>query len=99
MLIELHGDVRENHESSGDILCCGGYVKGLGRVAHGISGCQKAVREELRRGADCTYSLSPLHLKSHSHTATKVIKSMCSGGNASPTDKLESSQYTKKSTP
>jgi imidazolonepropionase-like amidohydrolase len=52
-------------------------VKGLGRVADGVAECQKAVREELRSGAD-------------------FIKIMCSGGVASPTDKLESTQYTAK---
>lgn len=52
-------------------------MKGLGRVADGITECQKAVREELRSGAD-------------------FIKIMCSGGVASPTDKLESTQYTPK---
>jgi len=70
-----HGDVRKSHEPGS--ITCGGHVKGLGRVADGVDECQKAVREELRSGAD-------------------FIKIMCSGGVASPTDKLESTQYTPK---
>lgn len=45
-----HGDARKAHESEG--FCCGGNVAGIGRIADGVAECQKAVREEIRSGAD-----------------------------------------------
>jgi len=75
LTITGHGDARKSHDS--DAFCCGGHIKGIGRIADGTAECQKAVREEIRAGAD-------------------FIKIMCSGGVASPTDSLESVQYTAK---
>ncbi|PCH35568.1 hypothetical protein WOLCODRAFT_139948 [Wolfiporia cocos MD-104 SS10] len=60
----------------GDIgpACCGG-VHGIGRVCDGVPDVLKAVREELKAGAD-------------------FIKVHCGGGVASPTDAIETVQFT-----
>ncbi|KAF2718099.1 hypothetical protein K431DRAFT_297196 [Polychaeton citri CBS 116435] len=45
-----HGDVRSSKEA--EYQCCGGNIRGLGRVADGVEQCLHAAREELRQGAD-----------------------------------------------
>ncbi|KAH9944771.1 hypothetical protein B0H21DRAFT_862573 [Amylocystis lapponica] len=61
----------------GSSSCCGGHseVSGIGRVCDGVPQVLKAVREELKAGAD-------------------FIKIMCGGGVASPTDAIETVQFT-----
>jgi imidazolonepropionase-like amidohydrolase len=44
-----HGDTRGPHDRS---QCCGGHTTGLGRLCDGVAECAKAVREEIRSGAD-----------------------------------------------
>jgi imidazolonepropionase-like amidohydrolase len=68
-----HGDLRTRAE---DYAGCGcGAEIGMGpAIADGVDEVRRAVRTQLRRGAD-------------------AIKVMASGGVASPTDELESSQY------
>ena len=69
-----HGDSRTRAE---DVVgCgCGAHIGMVDNLADGADGVRRAVREQLRRGAD-------------------AIKVMASGGVASPTDRLESTQYT-----
>jgi imidazolonepropionase-like amidohydrolase len=45
-----HGDVRSSKDA--EYQCCGGNVRGLGRIADGVEQCLHAAREEIRRGAD-----------------------------------------------
>lgn len=45
-----HGDVRGSKDS--EYQCCGGNVRGLGRIADGVDQCLHAAREEIRQGAD-----------------------------------------------
>lgn len=45
-----HGDIRGSKDE--EFACCGGNVKGLGRIADGVEQCLHAAREELRQGAD-----------------------------------------------
>jgi imidazolonepropionase-like amidohydrolase len=45
-----HGDVRSSKDD--EYQCCGGNVRGLGRIADGVDQCLHAAREEIRRGAD-----------------------------------------------
>lgn len=45
-----HGDVRSSKDS--EYQCCGGNVRGLGRIADGVDQCLHAAREEIRQGAD-----------------------------------------------
>ena len=45
-----HGDIRGSKDE--EFACCGGNVKGLGRIADGVDQCLHAAREELRQGAD-----------------------------------------------
>ncbi|KAK3708348.1 hypothetical protein LTR37_011613 [Vermiconidia calcicola] len=45
-----HGDLRASKDE--EFACCGGNVKGLGRIADGPEQCLHAAREELRQGAD-----------------------------------------------
>lgn len=45
-----HGDMRSSKD--GEYQCCGGNVRGLGRIADGVEQCLHAAREEIRRGAD-----------------------------------------------
>lgn len=45
-----HGDVRSAKDE--EYACCGGNVRGLGRIADGVEQCLHAAREELRQGAD-----------------------------------------------
>jgi imidazolonepropionase-like amidohydrolase len=68
-----HGDVRDRTEH-GDVVGCGAQVGVSHVIADGPDEVRRAVREELRRGAD-------------------QIKLMASGGVMSPTDRLESTQY------
>ncbi len=69
-----HGDSRSRAQD--DVGChCGAHIGMVDNIADGVDGVRRAVREELRRGAD-------------------AIKVMASGGVASPTDRLESTQYT-----
>lgn len=63
-----HGDI-------GASCCGGGHGHSLGRVCDGVPEVLKAVREELRGGAD-------------------FIKVHCGGGVASPTDAIETVQFT-----
>jgi imidazolonepropionase-like amidohydrolase len=69
-----HGDSRSRAQDSVGCVC-GAHLGMVDNIADGIDGVRRAVREQLRRGAD-------------------AIKVMASGGVASPTDKLESLQYT-----
>jgi imidazolonepropionase-like amidohydrolase len=66
-----HGDYRRRTETGPPLEGCIGM---LGSVADGVDQVRRAVREELRRGAD-------------------QIKVMASGGAASPTDELDTTQY------
>lgn len=69
-----HADSRSRAEDG--VECnCGGRIGMGGIIADGPDEVRRAVREQLRRGAD-------------------AIKVMASGGVASPTDRLESVQYT-----
>jgi imidazolonepropionase-like amidohydrolase len=68
-----HGDMRRPTEK-GDPLGCGAQVGQVRAVVDGVDEVRRAVREELRRGAD-------------------QIKVMASGGVVSPSDRLESSQF------
>ena len=45
-----HGDLRSSKDE--EFACCGGNIKGLGRIADGVEQCLHAAREELRQGAD-----------------------------------------------
>jgi imidazolonepropionase-like amidohydrolase len=45
-----HGDLRSSKDA--EYQCCGGNVRGLGRIADGVEQCLHAAREELRQGAD-----------------------------------------------
>lgn len=45
-----HGDLRGSKDA--EFACCGGNIKGLGRIADGVDQCLHATREELREGAD-----------------------------------------------
>jgi len=45
-----HGDVRSSKDA--EYQCCGGNVRGLGRIADGVDQCLHAAREEIRQGAD-----------------------------------------------
>lgn len=45
-----HGDTRSSKDA--EYQCCGGNVRGLGRIADGVEQCLHAAREELRQGAD-----------------------------------------------
>lgn len=45
-----HGDMRSSKD--GEYQCCGGNVRGLGRIADGVEQCLHAAREEIRQGAD-----------------------------------------------
>jgi imidazolonepropionase-like amidohydrolase len=45
-----HGDTRSS--KGAEYQCCGGNVRGLGRIADGVEQCLHAAREELRQGAD-----------------------------------------------
>lgn len=45
-----HGDMRSHKDE--EYACCGGNVRGLGRIADGVEQCLHAAREELRQGAD-----------------------------------------------
>jgi imidazolonepropionase-like amidohydrolase len=45
-----HGDLRTSKDA--EYQCCGGNVRGLGRIADGVEQCLHAAREELRQGAD-----------------------------------------------
>ena len=45
-----HGDLRGSKDA--ELACCGGNIKGLGRIADGVDQCLHAAREELREGAD-----------------------------------------------
>ena len=45
-----HGDLRTSKDE--EFACCGGNIKGLGRIADGVEQCLHAAREELRQGAD-----------------------------------------------
>jgi imidazolonepropionase-like amidohydrolase len=45
-----HGDIRSSKDA--EYQCCGGNVRGLGRIADGVEQCLHAAREEMRRGAD-----------------------------------------------
>ncbi|KZT72285.1 Xaa--Pro dipeptidase, partial [Daedalea quercina L-15889] len=63
-----HGDI-------GSTCCGGGHGHMIGRVCDGVPDVLKAVREELRGGAD-------------------FIKVHCGGGVASPTDAIETVQFT-----
>jgi imidazolonepropionase-like amidohydrolase len=45
-----HGDLRGSKDA--EFACCGGNIKGLGRIADGVDQCLHAAREELRQGAD-----------------------------------------------
>ena len=68
-----HGDSRsraENYAGCG----CGAEIGMVSNIADGVDEVRRAVRTQLRRGAD-------------------QIKVMASGGVASPTDPLESTQY------
>ncbi|MFE7423130.1 amidohydrolase family protein [Rhodococcus sp. NPDC057529] len=64
-----HGDFRAAADSTHDVCC-----HGIGRIADGVDEIRRAVRDEIRRGAD-------------------HIKIMASGGIASPTDRIDSIQY------
>ncbi|MGW5363439.1 amidohydrolase family protein [Actinopolymorpha pittospori] len=71
-----HGDSRSRAEDN--VGCgCGAHIGMVDNIADGPDGVRRAVREQLRRGAD-------------------AIKVMASGGVASPTDKLDSLQYTRE---
>ncbi|NYH92265.1 metal-dependent hydrolase family protein [Actinopolymorpha rutila] len=71
-----HGDSRSRAEDT--VGCgCGGHIGMVDNIADGPDGVRRAVREQLRRGAD-------------------AIKVMASGGVASPTDRLDSLQYTRE---
>ncbi|TFY55264.1 hypothetical protein EVJ58_g8358 [Rhodofomes roseus] len=63
-----HGDI-------GSTCCGGGHGHMIGRVCDGVPDVLKAVREELKGGAD-------------------FIKVHCGGGVASPTDAIETVQFT-----
>ena len=45
-----HGDLRSGKDD--EYACCGGNIRGLGRIADGVEQCLHAAREELRQGAD-----------------------------------------------
>lgn len=45
-----HGDLRTSKDD--EYQCCGGNVRGLGRIADGVDQCLHAAREEMRQGAD-----------------------------------------------
>ena len=45
-----HGDTRSSKDA--EYQCCGGNVRGLGRIADGVEQCLHAAREEIRQGAD-----------------------------------------------
>lgn len=47
-----HGDFAPGKSGGGSSLCCGGHVQPLARVADGVPAVLKAVREELKQGAD-----------------------------------------------
>jgi imidazolonepropionase-like amidohydrolase len=48
-----HGDFAPGRSGgSGSSLCCGGHVQPLARVADGVPDVLKAVRQELKQGAD-----------------------------------------------
>ncbi|MHB8395233.1 MAG: metal-dependent hydrolase family protein [Candidatus Dormibacteria bacterium] len=68
-----HGDMRRPVER-GDPLGLAAQIGQVRHVVDGVDEVRKAVREELRRGAD-------------------QIKVMASGGVVSPTDRLQSSQF------
>lgn len=44
-----HGDLRSPHDHT---MCCGGHTNNIGRLCDGVAECLKAVREEIREGAD-----------------------------------------------
>lgn len=46
-----HGDFVPG-SSGGDDLCCSGHSVSLGRTCDGVPQCLKAVREEIKAGAD-----------------------------------------------
>ena len=68
-----HGDSRSRAESYTG-CGCGAEIGMVPNIADGVDEVRRAVRTQLRRGAD-------------------AIKVMAGGGVASPTDRLESSQY------
>jgi imidazolonepropionase-like amidohydrolase len=68
-----HGDSRSRAESYAG-CGCGAAIGMVSNIADGVDQVRRAVRTQLRRGAD-------------------AIKVMASGGVASPTDRLESTQY------
>jgi imidazolonepropionase-like amidohydrolase len=45
-----HGDLRSSKDD--EYQCCGGNIRGLGRIADGVDQCLHAAREEIRQGAD-----------------------------------------------
>ncbi|CAK5278314.1 unnamed protein product, partial [Mycena citricolor] len=47
-----HGDFEPGLSGGSSTSCCGGHSKGLGRVADGVPDVLRAVREELKAGAD-----------------------------------------------
>jgi imidazolonepropionase-like amidohydrolase len=68
-----HGDWRSRGRTAYDgSVCC----PGLGTICDGVPEVQRAVREEIRRGA-------------------QHIKLMLSGGVASPTDRVDSTQFSR----
>jgi imidazolonepropionase-like amidohydrolase len=67
-----HGDLRRRAEATAPVDCCVGMI---GTIADGEVEVRRAVREQLRRGAD-------------------QIKVMASGGAMSPSDELDTTQYT-----
>jgi imidazolonepropionase-like amidohydrolase len=68
-----HGDSRSRAETYAG-CGCGAAIGMVPNIADGVDEVRRAVRTQLRRGAD-------------------AIKVMAGGGVASPTDRLESSQY------
>lgn len=45
-----HGDLRSSKDA--EYQCCGGNIRGLGRIADGVDQCLHTAREEIRQGAD-----------------------------------------------
>jgi imidazolonepropionase-like amidohydrolase len=70
--------------------CCGGHSQSLARVCDGVPQVLKAVREEIKCGADCGRPISPRGLAN----LCPVIKLMVGGGVASEADPINMLQFT-----
>lgn len=91
-----HGDIRTSYNET---ECCGGHVFGSSRLCDGVPECLRVARDELRRGAGNVLSkpsgqpfLSSLTL-TPPPKKNDFIKIMGGGGISSPTDAIDSVQF------